>query len=270
MKRVEKTSLKIVSYNIWNTVKDFDKRLKLLSKVIKDSSPDVVALQEVRDSDLVEKIKLECGFKYSIFVQYPDENEGLAIISNYQISNHHTNWEDGKLLGNNGMLRAIIDFYYLSIGVTNLHLDWEKVSNREEGIVDVLSRIESSSDYEFLLGDFNSYPSSSVYRFLTGDQSLNNISTHWLDLPLLDCLRRGVEVPVTLDFDNNPRWDNESSLEISGRFDWILLRYPYPKKSPKLIRSEILGDKRVDNITPSDHYGVIVELDFEGCINGRD
>lgn len=120
----------------------------------------------------------------------------------------------------------------------------------------------NTCNYEILLGDFNSYPNSSIYRYLTGQQSLDIHATSWIDLALSYEYKSKVQAEVTLDFVNNPRWDKEECLDVPGRFDWILLKDPYPKKYPKLNSVNIIGDKREMGITPSDHYGVVCDIDF--------
>lgn len=145
-----------------------------------------------------------------------------------------------------------------------MHLDYKSALNREIEVVNGIKRIEKYeyNDYEVLLGDFNSYPESSVCKYLTGQQSLNKHGTTWIDLYKTYTMKVG-EIPKdTLDFFNNPRWDNDNVLEIPGRFDYIMLKYPYPKENPRLISACIIGDKRVLNITPSDHYGVMCDIDF--------
>ena len=256
--------MKIITYNIWNSDINFEKRLDLLCEEIKRTNSDIVCLQEVRNKNVVEQICTKCDFEYSFFAKYTDYEEGLAILSNHRILEQTKNWELSDLDNNCWILRSSIAFEGIIIGITNLHLDYEKAKNREAGIIEALQIITNSkkSDYEILLGDFNSYPESSVYRFLTGQQSLKNISANWIDLALIDAALRNSIPEVTLDFYNNPRWDNENNLEIPGRFDWILLKNPYPKISPKIIRCRCIGTKRIECITPSDHYGVVVEIDF--------
>jgi endonuclease/exonuclease/phosphatase family metal-dependent hydrolase len=162
------------------------------------------------------------------------------------------------------VLRTVIDCNNKKIGITNIHLDYESALNREIEIVEAMKLIEErmDTDYELLLGDLNCYPESSVYRYLTAQQSLNNHATDWCDMHKVYASKLGITPKATLDFFNNPRWDNENIVELSGRFDYILLKSPYPKENPKLNSVHIIGDKRELGITPSDHYGVMCDIDF--------
>lgn len=256
--------MKIVTYNIWISTENFEKRLELLCKVLKKSNADIIGLQEVKNENVVNYIKKQCDFKYSLWKRYYDWDEGLAILSRYPIIYDKTNWEDKRDVHNSFVLRTVIDYNNMEIGVTNLHLDYKSALSREFEIVQAINMIEKykNSEYEILLGDFNSSPDSSIYRYLVGQQSLNNHATTWIDLAKSYACAVASIPQITLDFQNNPRWDNENALEIPARFDWIMLKYPYPKKNPKLNTVRIIGDKRELNITPSDHYGVICDIDF--------
>jgi len=253
--------MRVVTYNVWLADDNFDKRMDLLSKVLKESCADIVALQEVRDENVVRRIGDSCGFGHTLWKRYYDWNEGMAILSKYPIIDHETNWEDNQIVNNSFVLRAVVDCGNIALGITNVHLDYQSALNREVEITKTVKMIESHTDsnYELLLGDFNCYPNSSVHRYLTGQQALHGHATSWIDLA--EAFDK-TESKVTLDFRNNPRWDHEKSLSVPGRFDWIMLRDPYPESHPELRLVDVIGDKREANITPSDHYGVVCDLDF--------
>lgn len=97
---------------------------------------------------------------------------------------------------------------------------------------------------------------------MTSRQSLNGNDTNWIDLPESYCYRNRIELEPTIDFIDNPRWKGTNSLEVPARFDWILLREPYPMENPTLLNYKILGKNLVDGITPSDHYGLMIEVNL--------
>lgn len=256
--------MKILTYNIWNAEREFDKRLELLCKVILSCDADIIALQEVKNEEVVDYLKFNCKYQYSLWKKYCGYDEGLAILSRYPIIFNATNWESKKITHNSSVLRTVIACNNKSIGITNLHLDYESALNREIGILETVMMVEKGGkcDYELMLGDFNASPESSVYRYLTGQQSLSNYSTNWIDLHKAYASKKGIIARATLDFYNNPRWDDENTIELPERFDYIMLKSPYPKKNPILKSVEIIGDIREFNITPSDHYGVMCDIEF--------
>lgn len=255
--------MKFLTYNLWNHNENFNVRLELACKIIKDSLIDIVALQEVRNEEVVNYFKTQCTYEYVYWKKYDDCDEGLAILSRYPIIKKETNWDSDMEIHNCGIMRTLINVKGTVIGFTNLHLDYKSALNREIETVKLIKKIEEESgEYEILLGDFNSYPNSSIYRYLTGQQSLENHATSWIDLSESYAFRSKNKMEITIDFVNNPRWDNNEVLDVPGRYDWILLKNPYPQKYPKLNHIGIIGNKKERGITASDHYGVICDMDF--------
>jgi endonuclease/exonuclease/phosphatase family metal-dependent hydrolase len=255
--------MKIATYNIWNSEESYSDRMKLLIDLIKKENIDLIALQEVKDEEIVKKIKDECNYEYSYWKKYFDCEEGLAILSRFPMNNLWTNWDDSEDVHNSGLMYTTIGIEQYKVGIMNVHLDWKKVRNREIEIAKAIKHFDSQeTDYDILLGDFNASDNSSIYNFLKGDYSLEELSTDWIDLAKAYSYMKGREVDYTLDFCNNPRWEEEYTFSIPERFDWILMKEPYPKISPKLVEYQLLGKERINNITPSDHYGVLVELKF--------
>lgn len=255
--------MRIASFNIWNHDKDYERRMNLLIGLFQREDFDVIALQEVRDELIVNRIATECNFEYKYWKKYFDCQEGLAILSKYKIDSTWTNWDDNEDIHNSGSMyiRCVVDG--LQIDIMNVHLDYKRSSYRELEIVKALDFLGTcNGDYKFLLGDFNTTPNSSIYRFLTGQQSLDCKDTNWVDLAESYCYRKGHELESTIDFVDNPRWLGKPSLEVPARFDWILLEESYPNDNPVLLEYRVLGKLIIEGITPSDHYGIMVEVDF--------
>lgn len=255
--------MKIISYNIWNHKTNYDKRIHLLVKELQSYDGDVVALQEVRDERILLMLKDVLGYPYHLWKEYADCQEGLAILSKFDLKFNWSNWDSGVQFNNSGIINVTIKIDEYTIGITNVHLDYKRAYFREIEIVKAIKLIEEQKhDYDILLGDFNTYPNSSIHNYLIGSASLNKHSTSWIDLFDSFLSKKDLGKGITLDFNNNPRWDNEYTLDVPGRFDWILLKNPYPKEYPTLKDFKIIGDERRDNLTPSDHYGVLCEMDF--------
>ena len=249
--------MKIVTYNIWNSDANFQTRMEMLISLLKRESIDIAALQEVRDEAIVRKIAAESDLDHYCWKEYPERREGLAILSRYPLMDMIFNWTENRETKNNRILSARINTGETSLRVTNVHLDWEKAFNRESGIIKAVQMAESeTSEHSIILGDFNSYPESSVYWYMTGRCSLFGESTAWIDTADLFSRLNGVECEITMDYFNNPRWREDHLLDIPGRFDWIMIRYPYPKISD--VR--VIGKEPQDGITISDHYGVLCEI----------
>lgn len=230
--------MKICTYNIWNSEKNFNIRLELLVKEINDNNTDIIALQEVKDDTTFNYIKAKSTFENGIYYK------GLGFLSNYDIKLDNTYNEH-----NNFLLRVSSN----NTSFTNIHLDWEKKENRVKGIDAYFDLLEIGNyDNEFLLGDFNDIPEDNIhYDLIMNDFcDIHKDYTHSIN-----------KYPMpTLDMLNNPRWRNTKTDEQPSRCDWIMLN---TVNSVNIKSATLIGIKEVNSITPSDHYGVMVDIDIE-------
>ena len=68
----------------------------------------------------------------------------------------------------------------------------------------------------------------------------------------------------TLDIKSNPRWKGLKSVEVSRRYDRILVRNTYPMDLPILEKCETFGKNisEKSGYAASDHYGVYADINF--------
>jgi len=250
--------MKIATYNIWNSDEGMPHRKNQIIEEINSLQADVLALQEVKDKTMSERILDKIDYKYHVFEAHEGYDEGLAIYSKYPIK--YSKYIDSALI-------VIVDDGENLILFVNVHLPWRRVVVKEKCIVDVIKKIEKlSSDYRFILGDFNSSEMSSVQQYLKGNISLQatGADPYWRDLAMVAEEVLGVEREVTLDFSNNPRWKGSTITDVSSRMDCIFIHDCYPKEYPSLVDFKYFG-KNIDKETglcASDHYGVVATLDM--------
>lgn len=229
--------MKICTYNIWDDTTRSDIRLKLLVKEINKHNIDLLALQEVRDKETFDLIKEQTGFTFGHYY------EGLGILSKFDIQLINTHASD-----NNFLMRVT----YEDTSFTNVHLDWKEESNRMNGIHQYFKWLDEFILYdEFLLGDFNSIPESKIHFEL--------LVVEFEDLHREYCHNIN-EIPLpTLDMVNNPRWRGENTDEEPYRFDWVMLN---TEGKYSIKKAGLIGTEEEDGIAPSDHYAVLIDIDF--------
>lgn len=255
--------MKLITYNIWNHDSNFNERLKLIAELLHNENADIIALQEVRNESVVQSIQAVCNLPYTYWKGYHDCEEGLVILSRHKILSTWTNWDTSTDVHNSGSMCVEVEYKNKRISISNVHLDYKHAHNREIEILKLTQHVKTlNSEYNILLGDFNTYPDSSIHGFLSGRQSLKDENARWIDLGQSYSTRQGIELDVTIDFYNNPRWENASILDLPGRFDWILLENPYPNVYPLLTEYKLIGKEIVNGMTASDHYGVVCCLQF--------
>lgn len=265
--------MRFATYNLWNSDRLFAERVPVIANTLRGLQADVIGLQEVRASfdesgDLARHLVACAGYPYAMFVPLAREpEEGLAILSRFPITDSEAVWQTGPANADRA-IRAVVQVEGRRIGFTTVHLDasFVPILERERQIVAIVHWITehlASTDHEILCGDFNCNPGSSIHTFLLGQQSLHGGSTQWFDLALLYAHRSGALPPATVDFDRNPRWAGQPTLEIPARFDWILLRDCYPDPYPIVETVGLfgVGDAHRE-IAGSDHYGVYADISF--------
>lgn len=254
--------MKLATYNIWNTDRGMPRREKYIIREIEAVSPDVVALQEVQSEAQAERLARAMGYPHCFFAAYPDDAEGLCILSRYPFQ------ETACLYGDADALFVLAEIEGKAIGILNLHLPWDSALMRQYQIVRINERLrEYTADYQFILGDFNCSDNSEIHRYLLGDCTIDGteVKPCYFDLAAVWDEMAGRKPAATLNFRENPRFTEAgNTIEVNQRFDRILLRNPHPGEYPFLKSCRIFGTRVYENIglAASDHYGVAAELEM--------
>ena len=250
--------MKIATYNIWNSQQGMPARKDHIIREIRKVDADVLCLQEVSNKMLAEEIAAAAGYPHLFFDHYPDEAEGLCILSRRPIEQSGT-WMDRFYA-----IYAVLEQDGKHICVINLHLPWDSVGEREKQIVQITASAQGmKADFVYLAGDFNCSENADVQRFLLGECQLEQkaCDPRWHDLTSAYAQCKGDEAECTLNFRKNPRFKG-NTIEENLRADRILLQNPYPNDFPTLVRCDIFGQTVYEEtkLSASDHYGVVAEI----------
>ncbi len=247
--------MKIATYNIWNSEAGMPFRLQQITNEIKKIQADIICLQEVANHEQHNHLTSACEYVCS----YYQIQTGLSILSRLPIYKME-DFEFGTM--------ASIKFGTKTILIVNVHLPWESAYSREKTIVNIVKKAQSQKDdFTFLMGDFNSSADSSVHRFLTNNQSLLESDAYFYDLAEAFSEITQTKIPPTLNFRKNPRWgviQPKNTIEVNERFDWIMLKNPYPLEFPVLKECRLFGTEISEKtgLAASDHYGVWIEIEI--------
>lgn len=184
-----------------------------------------------------------------------DRPEGLALVTSYRVRASWTSWSGGAPTHNNHAATFHLEVAGATLGLTNLHLDWQHPDGRVRAIADIVERLieQHPADLEVLCGDFNDHDDGPVAAYL------EHHPRPWCDAV---ASAPGAVAPVTIDFLDNPRWRGRGSTERPGRFDRIYLRAGRGRPAPRVVASGLFGRRPANRfgIVPSDHYGAFVDL----------
>jgi endonuclease/exonuclease/phosphatase family metal-dependent hydrolase len=270
--------MRVLQLNIWARGGPYRTRAGLLRREIGVLAPDVMALQELDGTDDKhnQAIELFGPLGYQVrFEARPGENRGdpgIGIASRHPI---------GELqvteLGHGGVAVAA----QVSIGDKRLWfcsavpLGWwpNQEGQREDECVVLdqwLTDLAKGDELPpVLAGDFDATPEAASIRFLTGLQSLQGRSTHWVD-----------SFAVAGDGSAGYTWSSNNPYvapfaaatfaepDHHRRIDYIFVGSPFIWKPRIVVRSAAVVLTERGDAAPSDHYGVLADLDLDGVLIG--
>lgn len=257
--------MKIATYNIWNDEATLELRAQQIMNEIRMVQADILGLQEVSATFYEDYLVKESGYAHHSFMQYPGEEEGLAVLSKHPLIFAEALYHR-KDYANSLAMNVLFETKGLRFSLTNVHLPWDSVKAREKQIVAIDRFIHecSKADFHILLGDFNGDKGASVDRFLCGSQTLNGSEANprWNDLASAYAARMGEKAKPTLDTVHNPRWAGKKTIYTPEIMDRIYVMdhwYETELETVRLFGTEVSAET---GYAASDHYGVVAEVDF--------
>ena len=256
--------MKIATYNIWNDEATLKLRAKQIIKEIRAVDADIIGLQEVSTDFYQKHLATESGYVHHVFMQYPGEEEGLAMLSRYPLIFLEALYQRENY-GNSTAMNAFFMVDGIRFSLTNVHLPWDSVRTREHQILAIDRHLhEQRADFHILLGDFNGDAGSSEDRYLLGDQTLHGCEANppWNDLASAYAARIGEALKPTLDIVHNPRWAGKKSIYAPEVMDRIYLMDHWNETELESVKLFGTTVSKKTGYAASDHYGVVAEVNF--------
>jgi len=260
--------MRLATYNLWNPTKGLGERYEQLVTEMVRVNADVIGLQEVIPEQY-EQLRKDLPYAHSVYTEYINEAEGLAIFSRDPIADSFS-LARSETHGFSAALHAIIRTEDFRFSVTNLHLPWDSALEKEKQITIIdrfIKQQRENADFYLMMGDFNMTLESSVHRFLIGEQSLLGCEAnpYWFDLASTYAAISHTENKPTLHFQENPRWGGKNSVEMPVIYDRILIMNSYGRQYREDLKYAGIFGTEISEETgyaPSDHYGVLADVDF--------
>ena len=155
---IQKTSVRLISYNVWYGFTKLPERKNLWIDWMKDQDPDIVSLQELNEYN-PDKLKSDAqkwGHAYTVLLK--TEGFPTGVTSRYPIEDVQRTLEGFH----HGLLRVkIMDWY---VYIIHLHpSNWKTRVREINHILNDISTLPEGSSV-ILAGDFNTFsPEDSVY-----------------------------------------------------------------------------------------------------------
>lgn len=258
--------MKIATYNVWNENKGMGNRFNQLINEINNVNADIIGLQEVTTHFFYDILTQNTDYKYCEFRKYDSEDEGLAILSRYPLENSSF-LQTSEEFEYSRALNVMFQIGEMKFSFINLHLPWDSVKAQEEQIIaiDRFAHMQNEkADYIIMVGDFNGGINSSVHRYLLGEQTINGNESkpYWDELSSAFSILNDLPLKSTLDCINNPRWKGKNTMYVPSVMDRIYIMDNWSTKELQSVRIFGTDISTENNLSASDHYGVVAEVDF--------
>lgn len=274
--------VRVLTLNVQND-EGSQRRAELINQELRRIDPDLVALQEVPDqnsphglSALLSGTALTAVHQDELLgyqVPYADRYGGAALAARWP-------YRVVEVLDQRGTdapdvpwctLAAEVDVpdlgSMLFIAATlSWRLDAEAARERQALELTDLDARHRTDLPTVLAGDFNADPDAACIRYLTGRQSLRGASVYYHDAwtvahPDLAGHTWTVDNPAAAaEINAIVRQPNHRR-----RLDYVLVGswHAHPNARAEVHAAEFVFSDAVDGVQPSDHYGLLVDLEVE-------
>jgi endonuclease/exonuclease/phosphatase family metal-dependent hydrolase len=262
-------NLRVVSFNLWHSSEKLKERTEVTRRILAAEHADLIGLQEASDSvwrkSRAKLLAKAMGYRYDY---RPSDGvkfvfrEGLAALSPRPILNagrrklihskpwpferRYVQWIHTRLPS--GQRVVLFNTHF-----THHDHDGYQIERLEQAL-DVLETVADRALARdipaVLMGDFNSEPSHLAMQALTGDLVSR--------APFVDAWRvagRG------LGHTSRPDNPYNDPSDKGHRIDYVLLLRG-TSLEPRAKAARLLGTPVAGRVTPSDHYGLAVDLEL--------
>jgi endonuclease/exonuclease/phosphatase family metal-dependent hydrolase len=272
--------LRFVTLNLWGENGPWQARLAQVGAGVDRLSPDVIALQEVRQvpGRVPNQAALLAAPRGLHHVFAPSTSwgggeEGLAVISRFPIGAHdfrplpHSTESEGRIV-----LSARIDSDCGEIWVHTAHLSYRESEGLErEAQVQVVDEVVTArwsdnpqaDNPQVILGDFNTVPDSDEIRWLAGLCTLDGRRVVYQDAW---SVTHPAEPGYTWARDN-PHTERMFWLRRDRRLDYIFVTPTRRDRRGTIHAADLTFNEpellpQGERLYASDHFGVVADVQF--------
>jgi endonuclease/exonuclease/phosphatase family metal-dependent hydrolase len=260
--------LRVLTLNIWNRQGPWEQRLALIRSGLEELSPDIVGLQEVlgMDGQPGQADAIAEGLGYHIHFGATWEiggglRFGNAVLSKFPIVDSDViDLPAPPKQEKRCLIYARLDATCGEVPVFVTHLPWKLHHGhiRCEGVKLIAATIKAKAPLggfpPILMGDMNAEPDSDEMRYLRGLTGLGGACVYFADCwSAVEPTEHG----FTYSRDNSYAL---RSREPSRRIDYVFVRGPDRQLRGEPLAAEVVFDRATDGVFPSDHYGVLAEI----------
>ena len=267
--------LRVVTLNIWNNQGPWPERLRLIRRELPTLHAHLVALQEVLHLeqapsgtvDQAQAIADGLGY-YCAFAPAWHIGGGLqfgnALLSRWPIVTANNFTLPGEPDDETrGLLHCVVDSPWGRVPVFVTHLSWKLHQSdiRQQQVAFIVAKVRELAPIDqpdgfppLLMGDFNAEPESDEIRYLRGYTARLGRSVYFAD-----CFAAAGDGSAGYTYARANPYALRAH-EPNRRLDYIFVRGPDRQLRGEPLSARLCFTEPEGSVYPTDHYGVLAEI----------
>lgn len=272
--------IRVATWNLWRRFGSWRERQTAIRTVLHEASPDICGFQEVwADGEcnfaaqLAEELEMHWAWlrsprpdRWRARLPGSSADVGHAILARWPICERYELAlpEGGAGGGSRNALLCVVESPDGRIPLTTTQLTsapWDSATRcaQVQTLVEFLADREREAYPALVVGDMNAEPDSDEMRLLCGHKT----APVRKGFVLVDAWRYASAEAVAWTWDReNPHV--AATMEPSSRIDYVLVGPPHQGRRGHVRSIRRIGEAPVRGVWPSDHAGLLVELETGG------
>jgi endonuclease/exonuclease/phosphatase family metal-dependent hydrolase len=266
--------LRVMTCNVYGPANpDWDRRVSVLARGIRELNPDLIALQEVPvdQPDLLDDL-LGPGYQFSHFSQPSDDGIAGTLATRAphrfvteldqrvsRLAGETLPWCATTVIELESVIGPLVVAHHKPSWPFPAEQEREHQALRAARLLEELVAGRTKQVHVVVLGDFDATPDATSMRFWRGRQSLAGTSVCYQD-----CWEYAhpydADPGYTFDLVNPLVQTGEVATAVSRRIDYILVRAALHGPTLRTTSCRRVFDQPVDGVWASDHFGVVADL----------
>ncbi|MFB4311409.1 endonuclease/exonuclease/phosphatase family protein [Actinomadura sp. GTD37] len=264
------TTVRVATWNVWDRYGPWRERESAIISVLRAAAPDVLVLVEAwEDDDETQAGRLggALGLPHSVFRggesgAPPGGRSGVAVLSRWPLGQVGERRLGGRAGADGGLsVHARVDGPRGALHLFGAALGWKlgHSAQRQEQVRALGGYVRETTGRDapvVVAGDFNADPDSDEIRMLTGRAAVAAPG-----VVFYDAWATAGDGTAGHTWSRADHW-TRPVLWPDRRIDYVFSAWPRAGGAGHPVRCELLGDRPVDGVVASDHYGVLADLRY--------
>lgn len=264
------TTVRVATWNVWDRYGPWREREPAITATLRDAAPDIVVLAEAWEDDddaQADRLAKALGLPHTVFRGAPSAagggRSGIALLSRWplgQVGRQQLGFQQDQFDSGHAV-HARADGPRGPLHVFGTVLGWklDHSAQRQEQVRALGGFVRQAGRNDapvVVCGDFNAAPDSDEIRMLTG-----RAAAAAPGVVFYDAWEMAGDGTAGHTWSRANPW-TRPVLWPDRRIDYIFSAWPRAGGAGHPVHCELIGERPVDGVVPSDHYGVLADLRY--------